>query len=175
MHRSTWCGLLCLLLQSLWGVTVTPLRVTLVRPPSNLLCEGYLWCGPLSTVCVGCVSCGSPLLAAVEGAWGTAFAVGCCGLSLLVGGSLSTAVLWLEQPPFSSDVCVFDSCSLLSYCYMKWLCSSPNTCCCYVTVALVFSSSAVKCHLSLCLVANSKVTWGKGFIDWISEWGFGHL
>jgi hypothetical protein len=80
-----------------------------------------------------------------------------------------------ETTPFLLCCCVFDSCILLSYCYMKWLWYSPITCCCYVTMALAFSSSTVKCHLLLCLVASSKVTWCKGFIDWISEWGFGHL
>jgi len=136
-------------------------RLPVVRPSFNCLCGV---CKPrLSSIC-----CRGRCLRYSLCCWmlrplstGVRLPFYCC----LVAGTA----------PFLLCCCVFDSCSLLSYCYMKWLCSSPNTCCCYVTVALVFSSSAVKCHLSLCLVANSKVTWGKGFIDWISEWGFGHL
>jgi len=63
-------------------------------------------------------------------------------------------------------LCVCLSCSLLSYCYMEWLCSSPNTCCCYVTVALVFSSSAGQCHL---IIPGVRVS----LIECLSE-GFGN-
>jgi len=158
---SPWCDLFCLLLQSLCGVAAAPF-------------EGYVWCGPLPICCVGCMSCGLPLSAAVGGVWGAASAAGRCGLSAGVRPPFLCCFV-AGTTPLLLCCCVVDRCSPLSSWCVKWLWYSPTICCCYVTVGLAFSSSAVRCYLLLCLVASPKVTLCEGFFSWISEWGFGYL
>jgi len=158
---SPCCGLFYLLLQSLCGVVAAPF-------------EGYMCCGPLPFCCVGCMSCGLPLSAAVGGVWGAASAAGRCGL--FAGVRPPSSLLFCGwYSPILHCCCVADKCNPLSSWCVKWLWYSPPICCCDVTVGSAFFLLLWGVTFYWALWSLLKLPCVRVFINWISEWGFGYL